>query len=593
MSRLHPATTYTNLPVSGYRFRGKFSILVLIAIILGVLSLGGCNSQPVTSSIDHHSTEKPDSAPAETFAPLDGQTVFSVLAAEMALAQENYEMALSFYLSLAQHKQDVGAAKRVVAIAQIIGAHEELLEAAQIWSATDPENPLSYLAQTQGLIKLGRYDELSDPIAAILSRDPDFPLERIFLTNQTHSPEESETITDLLVTLILQYPENGGLHLALASILYQEGLLESAATSVRQGLNLTASIEGFSLAAQIDEEMGHPDDATNWIKKGLKVFPQDRRLTALFTRLNSRLDQPEKSLPVLEQYYRINLDDYPMVSMYARVALESNKLPTARRLYETLLSSQSTKDEANYFLGIIARDEDRIEAAIEHFRQIRPSNFFPSAIANLVDIHVSEFDQQTAIEEMNLYIGMYPEESEPYRQLAHIHYEQEEYQQAIEILNQALEKLPDHLDLLYSRALALDLLGQHTNAIADLRKVIEKDPENTMALNALGYTLADNQIDLNEAWILIQKAYSMQPNDPAIIDSLGWIHYRRGELEKAETLLSNAFDMTKNHEIAAHLGEVLWKLDRQADAEIIWNQGLEDKPDSQIIINTRKRLKGM
>jgi len=568
-------------------------LIAIAALLIGMLTLTGCSTNPVKTSADNHGTvQETASTKPEVYAPLDGQTVFSVLAAEMALSREDYDLALTFYLSLAQHKQDAGAAKRVVAIAQITGAYEALLEGARIWSASEPANSLSYLAQTQALVKLGSYDELEGPVTSILDIDPDFPLERIFLTNQSNNPEEANAITELLEILIQQYPGNGSLHLATANILFQQGQLESSAISVRKGLSLTSSIEGFSLAAKIDEQMGNTDEALSWIKKGLKIFPLDRRLTALFSSINSRLDQPEKALPILEQYYRVNLDDLPMTSMYARVALESNKLATSRKLYENLLSTEGAKDEANYFLGIIAREEERVEAAIEHFRQIRPSNFFPAAIANLVEIHISESDHETAIEEMNQYTSMYPEESEPYRQLAHIYYEQEAYLQAVEILDNALLVLPDHNELLYSRALALDLTGQHEAAITDLRQVIAQDSENAMAINALGYTLADNKIDLDEAWVLIQKAYSMRPDDPAIIDSMGWIHYRRGELSRAESYLSTAFDMTNNHEIAAHLGEVLWMLNRHLDAESIWTLGLEDKPDSKIIFDTRQRLKG-
>ena len=110
-------------------------------------------------------------------------------------------------------------------------------------------------------------------------------------------------------------------------------------------------------------------------------------------------------------------------------------------------------------------------------------------------------------------------------------------------------------------------------------------------MNALGYTLADKTDRLDEALVLVQQANQLSPNNPAIIDSLGWIHYRLGDLYKALELLQQAYNDFPDHEVAAHLGEVLWQLERNEEAQQIWQQGLEDTPDSSVIKDTQQRLK--
>jgi len=146
--------------------------------------------------------------------------------------------------------------------------------------------------------------------------------------------------------------------------------------------------------------------------------------------------------------------------------------------------------------------------------------------------------------------------------------------------------------LRYARAITLDTMQQKAAALVEFEAIIAQDPDHVLALNALGYTLANNNQDLDRAWDLIQRAYTIDSSDPAIIDSLGWIHYRLGDYDAAITHLSAAFEQTNNHEIAAHLGEVLWITGQRDAAEAVWLKGLEHSPGSDIILDTRSRLLG-
>jgi tetratricopeptide (TPR) repeat protein len=152
---------------------------------------------------------------------------------------------------------------------------------------------------------------------------------------------------------------------------------------------------------------------------------------------------------------------------------------------------------------------------------------------------------------------------------------------AIDVLNAGLKEFPDDTNMLYSRAMLREQLDDFAGMEMDLRQVLDLQPNNSAALNALGYTFADRNQRLNEAWELIEKAYNLNPSDPAIIDSMGWIKYRMGETQVALDYLRKAYEAFDDQEIAAHLGEVLWVTGNKEEAAIIWRNALEKNPDSK------------
>ena len=160
------------------------------------------------------------------------------------------------------------------------------------------------------------------------------------------------------------------------------------------------------------------------------------------------------------------------------------------------------------------------------------------------------------------------------------------------MLQQAIQRYPDDLNLLYTRAMLAEKRDDLGQLEKDLRAIIAREPENAMALNALGYTLADRTTRYTEAKALIDKAHQLTPDDPAVLDSLGWVNYRLGNLDEAETYLRQAFANFPDHEVAAHLGEVLWANGKRREARQVWAKGFEAQADSPILRKTLLRLTG-
>ena len=188
-----------------------------------------------------------------------------------------------------------------------------------------------------------------------------------------------------------------------------------------------------------------------------------------------------------------------------------------------------------------------------------------------------------------LSIAPLPDEALAQRAVPELH---EQLHQWHKLLQQALLQYPDDLNLLYTRAMQAEKRNDLAQMEKDLRLIIKRDPDNAMALNALGYTLSDRTTRYAEAKVLIEQAHKLNPEDPAVLDSLGWVNYRLGNLDEAERLLRQALERFPDQEVAAHLGEVLWANGKQREARQIWEKFLKEQPESPILRGTIKRLTG-
>jgi Flp pilus assembly protein TadD len=168
--------------------------------------------------------------------------------------------------------------------------------------------------------------------------------------------------------------------------------------------------------------------------------------------------------------------------------------------------------------------------------------------------------------------------------------EAKDYQESYVVLARALETQPDNVDLLYDSALAAEKLDKLDVTETNLRKLIQLKPDHAQAYNALGYTLADRTDRLKEAKEYIEKALKLSPEDPFILDSMGWVQFRMGNHKDGLDYLQRAYTQRPDPEIAAHLGEVLWVKGRPADAEKVWRDSAHDHPQNELLQETMKRF---
>jgi len=248
-------------------------------------------------------------------------------------------------------------------------------------------------------------------------------------------------------------------------------------------------------------------------------------------------------------------------------------------------------DDSHYYLGHIASQENKIDEAIEHYRLVRSGANFLPALRNLTELMVEQNRyaevkahlQNLRFRNADLNMPLLTME-------ANVLIDQGQYGDASTLLNSAIVAFPDDAQLLFLRSVLSQELNDLDLMEQDLRRLIQMNPSNPVAYNSLGYVLADRTSRYEEAYELIKKAVELAPDDPAIIDSLGWVQYRLGRLDEARVNLDRAYTLFPDAEVAAHLGEVMWMQGDKTAASRLWRKALEAQPNSQHILETASRL---
>jgi len=271
------------------------------------------------------------------------------------------------------------------------------------------------------------------------------------------------------------------------------------------------------------------------------------------------------------------------------IYLELGDNPEAIDQLQQLLLLTPDNSTARYHLGNAQLAAGQSEAALKTWQGVDSGNELLTSRLQISQLLVEQGKLDTLSSQLKRDREDYPQHGLTFYQIE-IEALAAQPEEAMQRTNAALQAYPMESSLLYTRAMLSDQLGDLKGTEDDLRSILDREPDNAMALNALGYTLADRNERLDEALAMLQRAAELEPGDPAVRDSLGWVHYRLGNLQRAEQLLRGAFAEFPDQEVAAHLGEVLWRLGNKKEARKVWKQGLQQSPDSTLIPATRNRL---
>ena len=279
---------------------------------------------------------------------------------------------------------------------------------------------------------------------------------------------------------------------------------------------------------------------------------------------------------------------YALSLLYLNAEDHAAAYPYLNDLYDLESPRQS---EAAYYLGGIEEQRGDFEEALEWYRRVDDSSHDLAAMQQQAYVlyRLGRMDEaRSLLAEQRLAhdenaMRLYMVEGE-------LLFQARDFKAAAGLYDQALAEYPGEPDLLYGRSLVSERLGRVTLAERDLRQLLELDPEDPRSLNALGYILSNHSKRYDEALGLITRALAQTPDDATVIDSMGWVKYRLGDLEGAMRFLSEAFQKMPDPEVAAHFGEVLWQLGQRDRAQSIWRDALSEDPEHPILQETINRL---
>lgn len=525
-------------------------------------------------------------------ATFGSETLYNLLVAEFAGQQQQFDIALGNYLLEAHRTQDAGIAARATQIAQYIGAEQAALDAATLWSRLDPQ---SALAQQALCIEQLRAEHLTEAMLALkeaLRLDPNMTVQFITAYTSTLNKNTRGQLIERLAVLQGNLPQNPSISLAHAILLQQQQDLVAADAELNQLLKKHGKYyPAWMLKARLLTARNQDEEALSTVKKALKLFRNDKALGVLGARLQVKLKDIKGARSSFASLVENYPDDGAIRLPLALTLLELGEYDDSREQFEILLEQGELPNEANYYLGRLDLHDAKFDDALQHFLAMDGGRDYLAAQAQIVQLYVRKDGIDDAIDHMHKQRELDSDNRQTYYLMeVELLNRQKRYDAAASLLNEALGDYQDNVDLRYSRAMVSEKLGNYPQLEQDLSFIISVEPENATALNALGYTLADRAQRLEEALKLIQRARELSPEDPAILDSLGWVYFRLGKLQEALNNLRQAYALMQDPEIAAHLGEVLWQQGLFKEARKVWDDALEKQPGNLVIKRTMDRL---
>ncbi|OHX13788.1 hypothetical protein BI347_09905 [Chromobacterium sphagni] len=576
----------------------KRTLPLLLALLLpACASVKPPAAQPVAAAQgaadDSDAGAKPDEAklPKQELTP---EILYGVLAGEIAANRGAVGSAGLTYLDLARQTRDPRMAQRAAEFCLLSGQLKEATEALSLWIALDPD---SLPAREQLFITLMRGGKLAQSkplIEDLLRREPArapaifVQLARLGARQDGGSAESYQLVADL-ASRYLDLPEARFAVLAAAADNNDQKVVDREFDRLAQ----IAPKWDLPVAWQVDR-LRRKDipGAADFLQRELARRPDaGLELQAAYPRLLVGAKRFVEARAAFEALLKTHPDNPDLLYATGLLAYQMRDLKVAdERLQRALAQQYPEQDFVRYTLGQIAEDDHDVARAENWYRQVGPGQQYLPAQSRLAMLEAGEGQLDAALSRLGQLGGTDQEKVSLALLQSQLARDAKQPRKAYDLLSKALQGQPKSGELLYERSLVSDMLGNTGNAERDLKQILKDKPGDVQSLNALGYTLANRTTRYKEAYAYIEKALKAEPDNPVILDSMGWVQYKLGRLEPARKNLDKAYQAMPDPEVAAHLGEVLWKLGRHDEARAVWSKELAAHPDHDVLTETIQRL---
>jgi tetratricopeptide (TPR) repeat protein len=547
---------------------------------------------PEASVPEQSAPPKPD-LPAVVLTP---QLLYDLLLGEIAGQRGRLDVSVASLKRAALASRDPRLAQRATQVALYAKRPDEAIDSARLWVELQPNELDAREALSVALLEHGQLVEAQaqmEHILVLTASGDNLGQAYLRLAALLGKQTLRAAALDVMRALVAMHPQLHEAQFALAHIAVRAGELDTAAAAIDQALMLAPDWEDAALfKIRILGSQKETGQAEAFYEKFLADHPQAKTLRLNYARHLVDTKQWERAR---EQFKRVVADspgDGDAVYAVGLLAMQSEVYDEAEKYLRQNLELQPENDQARLYLGHLAERRKHYDEARRWYDQIDSGGFFFEAQVRIGLLTAKQGDLAGARAHL---AGLDPESESQHIQLIlaedQMLRDAKQYGEAFEVLTKGLRQFPDNTDLLYGRALVAERLDRIDAHEADLRKILKADPKNANALNALGYTLADRTTRYQEALDLLEQALALKPDDPYIMDSMGWVQYRLGNLAEARKYLKSALDKRDDAEIAAHFGEVLWMMGDKAGAESVWKHALQDTPDNELLLGIIKKFK--
>jgi len=530
---------------------------------------------------------------AEEVTGLTADILYQYLSGEIAAQRGQVGLAAEAFLDLAKRTGDARLAQRATEAA-LQGRNQQLaIKAAGAWLEIDPDS----LSARQTLVALyltgGRLEDSVPHIKQLLAKqDVSAPRTFMQLFGLTARYPNKDVLLKVVRELAADYQQVPEARYATAQAARAADQPALALSEARAALDMRRD---WDQAAMLYGELlsqSAPKDATKFYREFLAKNVDSRNVRLNLARHLAAQQDLSGSRKEFETLLAAAPDNAEAAFAVGLISLEMKDFTVAETSFKKALALEyPDADAVNIYLGQMYEEQKRYQEASAAYLQVGEGEQYVSSRIRAAGVLAKRGDLAAA----RTFLHNIPvKEDAQHVQLiladAQLLREAKQHQQAYDLLSEALAKEPDSPELLYDHAMAAEKLARIDVLEADLRKLIKLKPDAAHAYNALGYTLADRTDRLTEARDLIETARKLAPQDPFILDSLGWVNYRLGNLDQGLSLLKEALASRPDPEIAAHLAEVLWAKGQRKEAKNVWTDALRKNPDNEALLAVAKKL---
>jgi tetratricopeptide (TPR) repeat protein len=553
---------------------------------------GEATGSPAVPPAEAEQVEEARQLPKRPNLELTQEILYKLLVAEIAGQRGQLNISVENYLDLARTTRDPEIASRATRIAVYARQDQAAFEAAKIWVELDPENTDAHQVLAVMAVRDGDLETAMLHFDFILKNSEEVIDQKLWIiANLLSKEQDQEVVKKVLERLMQDHQDNPESLYAYAHVMSKlnedekaREILERVLKIVPDNLNATISY------VAILQKQGNSAEAIAWLEQALEKSDNNFNLRLFYARLltdEKRFDDARRQFEILVAEAPNNVD---VLFALGLLYLQANRLDESEIYFKRLSDLGENADEANYYLGRIAEERGEIDKASAWYESIQNGNNYFDAQVRLAFLMA----KAGQIEDARTHLQDIRTENPVQQNLitqaeGEILMEGKRYEDALTVYNKALED-GFNPDLLYARAMLAEKMDRLDILEEDLNLIIAQDPNNAMALNALGYTLTDRTDRYAEAYELIKRALDLKPNDFYILDSMGWVLYRMGRLDEAIVYLNRALKERRDPEIAAHLGEVLWVKGDKAAARAIWDTALKETPEDTKLLDVIKRF---
>lgn len=568
-----------------------------------LLSLTACAHAPQTVAIDapvppvtaeKEAAETVENAPANLpKQALTGELLYEYLLSEIGNQRGYKQLAVEGSSDLARKTRDPRVAKRAAQLAFESGDMDKSISSLRLWQALEPDAPMTSRLLASILLRGGKLEEAQAEFAKVLQSDPAHASDNFLQIAQALAAYPDKAAAFKMMSALAQpYPKVAEAHWATAELARLANEKAQALSEVKQARSLRPD---WAMAVSLEAELlqkTSPQQGLAVLHDYLAKYPNAYEIRSQYARALLEQKQYAASRDEFNLLAEHSPDNPDLAFAIALISLQMNDFAGAEtQLKAALHKGKKDQDTVQYYLGQLSEAKKNPSEAIAYYQAVKGGEQFFVAQLRIAAL----LAEQGKLSEARQVLQQQKAANNQQRaQLvlveAQLLREAKNYSAALQVLEQGLEKLPNHNVLLYEAAMMADKVGKFDLAEQQLRKLMQLNPQDANAYNALGYSFLERNVRVNEGVALVEKALQLAPDDVSIMDSVGFGYYRSGKWDDSVALLRRAYAGNPDPEIATHLVQALWARGDKKEAQKLLQDSLKAHPDNQQLLSVRRTL---